>query len=227
MTQAIAKHAGSIQIGHDASFAHKILAAIARKLDQRRTGRELQRLDDRMLDDIGLTRGDIEFVAAQTTGTRGTGAPAASLWTRLMDQVRMAGAQARTARDLAGLSDRMLADIGIERGQIQEVALTVAAKSALAGSGLSGRAIKGELRTRSHLASSPVHDLLRRTEDAIRPLRQWQISRVAAGQMARLNHETLTDLGYVKGDVDWVPEDLANRKLARPANGNQSRRGVA
>ena len=53
----------------------------------------------------------------------------------------------------------------------------------------------------------------------VRPVRVWNKSRIAAGQMARLDRDTLDDLGYVKGDVDWVPDALADRSL-RSANRN-------
>jgi len=74
---------------------------------------------------------------------------------------------------------------------------------------------------------SPVHDLVHQLEAAVRPLRQWQMSRIAANQMARLDPDMLADLGYVKGDVDWVPEVLTQRRLDQPANQDGQHAGVA
>ena len=51
--------------------------------------------------------------------------------------------------------------------------------------------------------------------ETVDALRQWNLSRQAAAQMARLDPDVLSDLGYVKGDVDWVPEVLAKRRLHR------------
>jgi len=45
--------------------------------------------------------------------------------------------------------------------------------------------------------------------------------------MARLDPDMLADLGYVKGDVDWVPEILARRRLGKPANQDGHRVGAA
>lgn len=52
-------HAGTRSFG----FGSKLLATIAAWNDARVTRNELSRLTDRELDDIGLTRGDIERVA--------------------------------------------------------------------------------------------------------------------------------------------------------------------
>jgi uncharacterized protein YjiS (DUF1127 family) len=57
------------------------------------------------------------------------------------------------------------------------------------------------------------HVMARATSPA-RSLQQWNLSRQAANDMARIDQEALADLGYVKGDVDRVPEGLAERKLA-------------
>ncbi|WP_134678494.1 DUF1127 domain-containing protein [Paracoccus ravus] len=52
-------HAGTRSFG----FGSKLLAAFAAWNDARVTRNELSRLTDRELDDIGLTRGEIERVA--------------------------------------------------------------------------------------------------------------------------------------------------------------------
>jgi uncharacterized protein YjiS (DUF1127 family) len=46
-------------------FATKLFAAIAAWNDARQTRNELAKLSDRELDDIGLSRGDIDRVAAR------------------------------------------------------------------------------------------------------------------------------------------------------------------
>lgn len=52
-------HGGAGSIG----FGSKLLAAVAAWNDARMTKNALSRLSDRELDDIGLSRGDIEMVA--------------------------------------------------------------------------------------------------------------------------------------------------------------------
>ena len=54
---------------------------------------------------------------------------------------------------------------------------------------------------------------VRQVKGPVQTLRRWNLSRQAAGDLARLDEEALADLGYVKGDVDWVPEAPAERKL--------------
>jgi len=69
MTQAIAGHAGSAPRSHKPALSYGILESVLRFLAYRRTQRELARLDDRMLADIGLTRGDIHVAATQAVDT--------------------------------------------------------------------------------------------------------------------------------------------------------------
>jgi uncharacterized protein YjiS (DUF1127 family) len=168
----------------------------------RRTIAELNQLSDRMLADIGLTRSQIVEVAillsAPADGTRRKSKLAQqSIYVRL----RLAQQRRKTIRELEQLPDRILADIGISRGRIPAAVDEIMEKrNASVATSIAG--------------GSPVHGLLAHLEGAVRPLRQWQLSRLAAGQIARLGSATLTDLGYVKGDVDWVPEVLASRKIA-------------
>ena len=183
------------------------LSAISRAWRRRETINQLQSLSDRMLEDIGLNRGQIVEVATRMAADSATDAPhrAEPVALSFLAKVRKARVRRATIRELENLSDRVLSDIGISRGQIPaEVDRILEKRSAQAPVAQSG--------------NSPVHALLSRIESAIRPLRQWHFSRVAAGQIARLGNATLSDLGYIKGDVDWVPEDMAKRKIANSSN---------
>ncbi len=215
MAQAIAKHAGSTHRGQKPAFTQGILDGVFRFLARRRTQRELSRLDDRMLADIGLSRGDIHIAAAQAVGTRAQ--KKTPIWANWLSLVQRARTRARMVRDLHRLPNHILDDIGIQRWQIEDEVDGILAKNDT----------KDESLKTETDGTSPVHDLLRRVEAATWPFRRWQMSRVAAGQMARLNRDTLADLGYVKGDVDWVPEVLAERHLRSAANRNQAREVVA
>ncbi len=214
MTQATFGHAGSAHTGHGLTALDTALQTFSRYWERRRTERELAQLDDRLLADIGLSRADIDLAAAVATGTLPR---RASLWRRLAERFATARARARMIEKLSQMPDHILNDIGIQRWQIEEAVDGILAKRQNPDAGI---------RT-ERAAASPVHGLMARLELAILPMRQWQLSRVSAGQMARFDRDTLADLGYVKGDVDWVPEVMAKRCLIPAANHNQPRKGVA
>lgn len=197
--------------------------ALLRAHRRRRTAAELSRLDDALLRDIGLQRGDIPFIAEQVAVPEG---PARSVRPSWLVRWRQARLRRGIRHQLEALPDWALEDIGIPRHRIGAVATRMAAQQAkekdAAAPDIAVTEPASVARDRS-----PVHDLVHHLEVAVRPLRQWQISRVAANQMARLNRDTLRDLGYVKGDIDWVPEIMAQRRLKRPANQDGSRVGAA
>lgn len=94
---------------------------LARAAARRAMAENLGRLDDRMLADIGIARPDIRQVAEDATGGPALGPLAllAELFRVLAVQPLRAGYRRRaTMRELLRLDDRMLADIGIERGEI-------------------------------------------------------------------------------------------------------------
>jgi uncharacterized protein YjiS (DUF1127 family) len=214
MTQTTFVHPGATRPRGGPAWLEAAIQAFAQYRARRQTERALAQLDDRVLADIGLSRADIDLAAAMATGTP---LRRASIWSRMAARIQAARGRARMVEDLHRLPDHILNDIGIQRWQIEEAVDGILAKRAPADAGV---------RT-THGARSPVHGLLSRLESAILPMRQWQMSRVAAGQLARFDRGTLADLGYVKGDVDWVPEVMAKRRLIPAANRNQPHAGVA
>jgi uncharacterized protein YjiS (DUF1127 family) len=82
-------------------------------------GRDLMRLDDRLLRDIGLTRADLYRLRTGQAEQVVTEQPSTT-----SRQI-----QREAARTLHALDDRMLADIGVVRGHIEEVAEELAAKT--------------------------------------------------------------------------------------------------
>lgn len=186
-------------------------SSLTRARRRRQTIKQLQGLSDRMLKDIGLSRDQIVGVAtllaarpAVDTGHRAK--PSAEPVVRsLLAKMRRARLRQATIRELEQLPNRVLDDIGISRGQIPAAVDHILKK-------------RNAQAPASQSGGSPVHELLSHLEGAVRPLRQWHLSRKTAGQIARLGNATLTDLGYVKGDVDWVPEVMAKRKIANSAN---------
>jgi uncharacterized protein YjiS (DUF1127 family) len=200
-----------------------IVKPIAAMNRRRRTIQELNRLDARLLRDIGLERADIEVVAAalaEESGPRLAWKSAArrlvaGLAADLAGRIETARMRRRTIRSLEALSDKVLEDIGIRRSEIEATVNRLVGEQAVRDDG------------QTQAAKAKDHGLRAQAAEALRPLRQWHISRLAAVQMARFDPEALADLGYVKGDIDWVPEVMAKRKLQQPANCNPGAAKVA
>jgi uncharacterized protein YjiS (DUF1127 family) len=96
--------------------------------------------------------------------------------------------QRKLRRELNALDDRMLSDIGISRADIPAV---VAAVGVVGADG--------------------------QEFDPIASIRVWNRSRETARTLAAMDDRQLNDIGFVRGDIDWVAEELAIRSLV-PAN---------
>ena len=214
MAQVTFDFAGSMQGHRKPSAGHGILEPVLHFLARHKTRRDLQGLDDRLLADIGLIRAEIPAAVAKATAVSANGD-----WfpTRLVKWVSHARARARTVRELRRLPDPILADIGIQRWEIEDVV-----DGLLAPRGSKAHAAKP---ARRHTA--PVQELISRLEAAIEPLLRWQPGRLGAGEMVRLNEKSLSEMGYVKGAADWAPEAMAEGRLHRAANHNKARAGAA
>jgi uncharacterized protein YjiS (DUF1127 family) len=91
---------------------------------------ELMALDETMLRDIGISRGDIpELVARIGRSPEPVSAHSWRLDEELVRPLRQWNRSRATARTLKSLDDHMLTDIGLVRGEIEEVAETMAARS--------------------------------------------------------------------------------------------------
>jgi uncharacterized protein YjiS (DUF1127 family) len=172
---------------------HQVVLPLRQRIERRRAMAQLRSLDDRALRDIGIERGQIALVVEGIkTETPGAPRPEVGPFAAL----RQWRFRQRTINTLSSLDDRLLDDIGLVRWQIPDYV------RGLDGAGASGRS-EGETAAQR----------VRKAKNPIRVLRQWNLSRRAANDMAHLDPEAMADLGYVKGDVDWVPEVLAERKL--------------
>ena len=81
--------------------------------------RQLQSLNDRMLEDIGINRADIQHHAALLISRRlGMATPARRAQTQRSFSLSRWLERRRTVKELSGLNDRMLEDIGLDRNNL-------------------------------------------------------------------------------------------------------------
>jgi uncharacterized protein YjiS (DUF1127 family) len=156
---------------------------------------ELRGLDSRMLSDIGITQSDIAHVAACSVDGKDEWM-IVSLAKYAMRKLSVSRRRHEAYRTLMALDDRTLSDIGLERDEIPALV----------------KVMHGQYQ-------SPSVDGAFETE-IVQPLRQWRLWQVAHKQLSRLDNRTLSDIGLVRGDIDWVAEELATRAVAKPANAN-------
>ncbi|HEV8677958.1 MAG TPA: DUF1127 domain-containing protein, partial [Stellaceae bacterium] len=170
------------------SGAFKAIATAAvRPIRRALVARQLQKLDDRLLADIGLQRWQIEIVADNAVGGPRLSFPAAvaQLVTLLVKRFRLWREKRIAYRELMALDERMLRDIGLSRGDIPAVIAGI-----------------------NPLAADAAD-----SADPLDALRRWNRSRSAAKTLNGLDSRMLNDMGFVRGDIDWVAEELAVRSL--------------
>jgi len=174
---------------------HDLTAAVLRPLRRQAIADRLERLDDRMLQDIGVERYEIGTIADSVTSRQAprVGVAFGNLLSVLSGGLAAWSERRAALRELNALDDRMLKDIGITRGDIPAV---------VAGMTAAGHA---------------------ESADPLEAVRRWARSRAAAEDLNTLDNRALDDIGMVRGDIDWVAEELAVRSL-RPANTNHTSR---
>jgi len=104
-----------------------LVTSLRRYAHRRRTLHQLSALDDRMLNDIGVNRAEIEATAALSCET--AAAEDNTLWRGLAAWAGRELRRRRTLRQLSAMPDELLADIGIERSEIPAIAEALADKS--------------------------------------------------------------------------------------------------
>ncbi len=106
-----------------------IVETLVRAMKRRHTANLLRALDSRLLEDIGIERGDIDRVAAKAAAEAviGVGAPAmpriaslTELLATILNGLTKAWQRQSTIAALQRLPNHTLTDIGIERGRIPE-----------------------------------------------------------------------------------------------------------
>ncbi|HTO67065.1 MAG TPA: DUF1127 domain-containing protein [Bradyrhizobium sp.] len=161
---------------------------------------EFAALNERMLSDIGLDRGDTERVAELTAQAYAPvdGTLFHEIESFLRDLlvrplVRFARRR-RAYQNLMALDDRMLNDIGLTRDEIPAVVKSLTGEAPA----WNGDAEEGST------------------------IRVWNRYRATAKELGQLDNHMLADIGIVRGDIDWVAEELAIRSVRPAANANSS-----
>jgi uncharacterized protein YjiS (DUF1127 family) len=182
-------------------FAASVRRRLANRARRNAVERELYVLSNRMLDDLGMTRADIA-ATAKLTADRAfpvTGSFIGDLG-RLLDGVVLRPvadllARHEAATHLYGLDDRLLADVGLTRADIPAVVRNV------------------------HRAPKQVETGF----DAVRQIRVYNRSRIAAKELGAYDDRMLDDMGFVRGDIQWVAKKLANRSVIANLNSTTPR----
>ena len=185
-----------IGFGALAVFAKQVVTSVRHLLERDAIARELAALNDRELADIGIHRGDILAVAERSV-TVPAGPNLVAAFGQMLHDLVVAPVvlwnKRRTAfAALGALDDRMLADIGVARAEIAEV-------------------VKGMHRAVSYPAVSL---------DLVAPIAAWNRARQTASQLYRLEDRMLTDIGVVRGDIEWLASEVAQKAITA-ANRNQ------
>lgn len=162
--------------------------------------RELSQLDSRMLDDIGVSRWQIDEIADAAVGGERPSLAAALAQTLAAPLMRWYRRN-EAFRQLSQLDDSMLADIGVNRGDIPALVENW----------------DGEM---------PAEASAEDEAGLLHGLRQWSRSRATAKALHALDNHMLEDIGLVRGDIDWVAEELAARTALTAANRNSEHRAA-
>ena len=154
-----------------------LLGRLFNYIERRRVYNQLVAMDDRLLDDLGLTRGSLK---AQIFGSEKVERP--SLFARFVKSFKAARQRRATINELQRLSPSMLADIGIEPG--------------LLGAYAAARHGQGEWVNEPSTPSLGriLFDL---AEATAAPFVLPSAERLNPGRMARVEGKHLEEIGYV------------------------------
>ena len=179
--------------------ADRIIRPVRRDLLQRRTVRELRQLDDHLLYDIGLGRDEVDRVAKELAWAA---LPALQAQTGFVTRIWSWHKRRAAIRELEALDDRILADIGLVRGGIDE-AVDRAAAARTAAQCAAPSVASGALATLR--AWNPG----RRTADVMARFRQWLKRRATIRELHALDDRVLADIGLLRPDIPATMDRLA------------------
>lgn len=167
--------------------------------------RELSRLDTRMLEDLGLARSEIGYVALMAVQAPGEGSVFAEFSRMLFNLVVRPVVEWNNRREiydtLMAMDNRMLSDIGMSRYDIAEYVRKL------------GREVQQPL----------PQTIAAMEQDVTAPLRAWNRARLTAKQLSELSDRQLVDIGVVRGDISELAQEVARRAISA-ANVNVANR---
>ena len=177
-------------------FGAVLVNSVRRHFKRAAIERELARLDNRMLGDLGLSRSEIGYVAQQAVAVPGEGTLFQE-FSRLVFNVivrpTVEWSRRREIYDqLMSMDDRMLADIGMTRYDAAEYVRRL------------GREVQ-----------EPLPETLAAMEqDVTAPIRAWNRARLTARQLNELTDRQLMDIGVVRGDIGELAQEVARKAVA-------------
>jgi uncharacterized protein YjiS (DUF1127 family) len=181
-------------------FGRAVANAVRKHFKRAAIERELSRLDNRMLEDLGLTRGEIGYVAKTAVEDLQTGtlfAEFSRLLVNLFVRPVLSWNNRRKVYDtLMAMDDRMLADIGLSRYEIADYVRNLGDSHETLPEGFVGM-----------------------EQDVIAPFRTWNRARLTARQLNDLTDRQLLDIGVVRGEIGDLAQEVA-RKATAAANLN-------
>ena len=177
-------------------FGAVLVNSVRRHFKRAAIERELARLDNRMLGDLGLTRSEIGFVAQQAVTVPGEGTLFQEFSRLVFNLIVRPAAEWSRRREiydqLMSMDDRMLADIGMTRYDAAEYVRRL------------GREVQ-----------EPLPEVLAAMEqDVTAPIRAWNRARLTARQLDQLSDRQLVDIGVVRGDITELAQEVARRAVA-------------
>jgi len=177
-------------------FGAVLVNSVRRHFKRAAIERELARLDNRMLGDLGLSRSEIGYVAQQAVAVPGEGTLFQE-FSRVVFNVIVRPAVEWSRRreiydQLMSMDDRMLADIGMTRYDAAEYVRRL------------GREVQ-----------EPLPETLAAMEqDVTAPIRAWNRARLTARQLNELTDRQLMDIGVVRGDIGELAQEVARKAVA-------------
>jgi uncharacterized protein YjiS (DUF1127 family) len=177
-------------------FSAVLANSVRRHFKRAAIERELSRLDNRMLGDLGLARSEIGFVAQQAVAVQGEGTLFQEFSRLVFNAIVRPVVEWNRRREiydqLMSMDDRMLADIGMTRYDAAEYVRRL------------GREVQ-----------EPLPEALAAMEqDLTAPLRMWNRARLTARQLDELTDRQLVDIGVVRGDIDELAQEVARKAVA-------------
>lgn len=179
-----------------ARFADVLVNSVRKHFKRAAIERELSQLDNRMLEDLGLSREEIGSVAAMAVSVPGEGtlfAEFSRLIVNLFVRPVVAWNRRRAVEStLMSMDDRMLSDIGLTRHEAAEY-----------------------VRNLGREAADPLPETLAAMEqDVTAPIRMWNRARETARQLNALTDRQLLDIGIVRGDIADLAQKVARKAVA-------------